>query len=486
MLTESTLSHQTVKESKGSSTKSDLDISLLQSFLFQRKLDEILEDVFTDPRDSSHSYTLTSLLKYPLSIFFFRLGSKNKFFTESTAKDSSIEGVASFMGQDVKSIPCPKTVDNFLDGIPAEQFNEAMCQWFDRTRKTKIFFNHEEMLPFGRYQLNFDAVYPYTHKKAHKCKDGSACPYCLKRESKDKKTGEIKNTYWVHGYLVASFVFAGGMTIPIWVHPLKTIQQPSEGEASSTYKGKDKLKQESEQVAFKEVLRVIRQRFPNLKIDVQSDSIQATKPALKVIQEENCGYGIVRKETCLPKAIGEKFDELHSSSYYKKHCYHSKTIIIAAKKKGHEDTHIFREYWWCNGMDLDDDLKPNVIRFKEKVTKGSEIKKEYKCEWLDSKRISKRNACKIVIKNRRHWEEEDLFNTVEMRGFNLRHNYSRDPLIGVKWHMMLFFAFAIIELFHFSDVCLRQRGIRSVTAFFTGMFHEIRLLGISLVSKVKI
>jgi len=472
MLTDKPLSSQSSNQNL---IKSDSpDVKLLQSFLSQKKVSKLLGSVFTDKRVKP-IYDSVSLLALILSLFFFRRGSKNHFFTEVNSSKNSISSMAKFIGHNMDSLPAPQTVDNFLEQIPLQEFNEAMCSWFENTRKSKIFFNHEEMLPFGRYQLNFDAVYPYTHKKAHKNKNGDSCPYCLKRESKDKKTGDIIKTHWIHGYLVASFIFTGGMTIPIWVHPIRA-EQSGEAHSKKTV-SQENLKQECESVAFKEVLKNIRKRFPNLKMDIQTDSLYGNRPNLRFIEKERCGYGIVRKENCLPKALGSKFEELQSLKYYQRNCRHEECIHLPPKNKKRQGSYILKEYQWCNRMDLGDGLSTNLIKFKE-ITINIDSGKEtvYKCEWLESQKISAKNAHKIVDKNRSHWREEDLFNTLENRGFNLRHNYSRDPLIGVKWHMLLFFAFGITEVFQRSDICLKKRGKRSFLAFMKGMFHEIRLM----------
>jgi len=58
---------------------------------------------------------------------------------------------------------------------------------------------------------------------------------------------------------------------------------------------------------------------------------------------------------------------------------------------------------------------------------------------------------------RARWEVEDLFNTLKNRGFNLKHDYSRDPRSCFNWQGLALFAFGVFELFRFSEA-VRKRG----------------------------
>ena len=99
----------------------------------------------------------------------------------------------------------------------------------------------------------------------------------------------------------------------------------------------------------------------------------------------------------------------------------------------------------------------NVLRFCEIRTKEGKNTESYKCEWLFSWRLSA-NSCEIAVRQARsRWEIEDLFNTLKNRGYNLRHDYSRNPRSCFNWQGIALLAFGIFELFRFSEA-VRQRG----------------------------
>jgi len=54
-------------------------------------------------------------------------------------------------------------------------------------------------------------------------------------------------------------------------------------------------------------------------------------------------------------------------------------------------------------------------------------------------------------------EIEDLFNSLKNRGFNLNHDYSRNPRSCFNWQGLSLLAFGIFELFRFSEA-VKQKG----------------------------
>ena len=98
-----------------------------------------------------------------------------------------------------------------------------------------------------------------------------------------------------------------------------------------------------------------------------------------------------------------------------------------------------------------------VLRFFETRTKEGKETETYKCEWLLSWRLSAK-TCELAARHARlRWEIEDLFNSAKNRGYNLKHDYSRDPRSCFNWQGLLLFAFGIFELFRFSEA-VQQRG----------------------------
>jgi hypothetical protein len=67
---------------------------------------------------------------------------------------------------------------------------------------------------------------------------------------------------------------------------------------------------------------------------------------------------------------------------------------------------------------------------------------------MDCKRENyKKNVALKSARARLRWEEEDQFNTAECRGFNMRHDYSRNPTAQMTWVVILNIAIGLQHLF---------------------------------------
>ena len=261
------------------------------------------------------------------------------------------------------------------------------------------------------------------------------------------KGTEHEKVRWVHNTLVFCFVFMGGLKVPIYRHPIHAKQVVNVESASE-----DKHKQECELVALKAALPIVRGAFPKMKIVFLLDGLYANRPVIRLMKDHKCGYIIVRKDGCL-KSLADDCDGQAKLTNHRKNC-------IKKCQTVHQGWVIEQKYEWFNsadlGKDLKDDLTTNVLRFYETRMKDGKTK-SYKCEWLFSWRHSAKNCEASVRQARIRWEEEDLFNTLKNRGFNLNHDYSRSPCSFSIWQGIAFFAFGIFELFRFSEA-VKQKG----------------------------
>lgn len=126
--------------------------------------------------------------------------------------------------------------------------------------------------------------------------------------------------------------------------------------------------------------------------------------------------------------------------------------------------------------------KLNLIRFKEKVlNKSGETKSCYKGEWIVSWRLKKNNCAGSAMIGRLRWDEEDLFNTAENRGLNMRHDYSRNFNTQVIWAILIMLAMTISECFlHLRPIAKSKRG-RSIMNFMRDLFSQLKHITKSLI-----
>lgn len=425
---------------------------LLERFGWKKLIDKHL----TDPRNNP-VHSLQTIITTVLANCLFLCGSQNAFHTTARKTEEQEENVAHFVESETGKLPDEKTIDSVMKEIDYDDCNKILMDLFEKVRESKLFFNHPELIPDDEYHFAFDAETIHTYKPGcdHDCEN---CPFCLKR-TRDK------SIWYLHTVLVVSFVSPGGFKLPIYVHPIKA-EAVKDKESSSD----DAHKQQCELSAFKIVSKIIRNRFPRLKICLLLDSLYANGPVFDICEELNFNFFIVRKNGSM-KTVGEDCDGLINLPTHKKENHLFEGY--------HDGKGNFKEmtYDFFNEVDYHGH-KINIIRFEEvrdTINKSGEPETETTCwEWIVKETITKKNVVKKSARARLRWEEEDQFNTAECRGFNMRHDYSRNPTAQMAWVVILNIAIALEHLFIYNTNSVKLRKKMSIMGFMKDLFHEIR------------
>ena len=354
------------------------------------------------------------------------MGSKHAFHQESRSTEEAEAAIAKFVGISSEKLPVTRTIDDVLKRLDCEEMNVVLMQVFEVLRKDKLFASHPELIPGRAYHLAIDAecTHKYTPNSSH---NPATCPFCLKRQRGEE-------VLFLHMHVVASIVCPGSLRIPIYVYPIHAKSLDCKETDSQ-----EKFKQECELAAFPVVLGKIRERFPKLNFCILVDSLYANAPAIKILQKHHMEFMIVRKNGSM-STVGKDCDGLMQLQEHKAACQTEENLTTGGKK-------IKRSYCFFNKLDYQD-LKINLLRFEERVfdEDGNEISYVY-WEWIVSFRITKSNVFLTASRGRMRWLEEDLFNTLKNRGFNIRHDYSRDSTAQVVWTILIMLAFVITEFF---------------------------------------
>lgn len=438
-------------------------ITMLKLFLERKHFSRHVEQTIPDHRNQELiTYTKQSIMMAALTIFLLRMESGNAYDVASHDVDDKYakSNIAKFIDAPEDRAPVIKTLEKFMKRLDEKALNNLMIAFFKDLLKSKFFKQQPELMPGDFFLLAGDCVHLHTYDHPHHVdsEGNNDCPFCLKRVY--NKGTEKETIRWLHTTLVFTFVFFGGLKIPVYRHPIHARQLSEQMEFFS----EDSYKQECEIVALKTALPVIREAFPRMKLVLNLDGLYANRPVIRLLKKFCCGYIIVRKEKCFP-TLGKHCDKLSELPTYKKNC-------VKKTKMTEDQIQIERKYEWFNGTDLGDsegDLKTNVLRFHEKRMKNGEVllnskgkPEQYQCEWLFSWMLSAKN-CQLAIEQARlRWEEEDLFNTLKNRGFNLRHDYSRSPHSLFNWQGLSLFAFGIFELFRFSEAVEKRVDLAQV------------------------
>jgi len=431
---------------KNEDTQLDL-ITVLKQFLERKHISQHIENTIPDRRNQDLiTYSKQSIMMCALAIFLFRMNSGNKFDDKSHDKDEKYSEInmAKFIDSSVEDTPVIKTIEKFLTNLKENSINDLMIAFFKDLQHSKFFTQHPQIMPGDFFLLAADCVHTHTYEHPHHLdvNGNNDCDCCLKRIY-NKKT-ENEKVKWLHNTLVFSFIFMGGLKIPIYSYPIHAKQIVNLENASD-----NDHKQECELVALKMALPIIREAFPRMKIVLLLDGLYANRPVIRLAEKNRCGFIIVRKEATLP-SLAKECDERSVEANHKKNC-------VKKSQRLHQGWHIEQKYEWFNTKYLGEEAYVNVLRFCEIRTKEGKNTESYKCEWLFSWRLSA-NSCEIAVRQARsRWEIEDLFNTLKNRGYNLRHDYSRNPRSCFNWQGIALLAFGIFELFRFSEA-VRQRG----------------------------
>ncbi len=437
-----------LRPSKSGEVKLEL-ITILKKFVEIKGVYQHIEETISDNRNQDLiTYSKQSIMLSALALFLFRMASGNNYdvITHDDDEKYSKTNMAKWIGAPEDRVPVIKTIEKFLKNLDEKSVNDLMIAFFQSLQKSKFFHQHPQIMPSHFFLLSADCVHTHTYNQPHHTDEhgNNDCNCCLKRVY-DKGT-ENKKTRWLHHTLVFCFVFMGGLKIPIYHYPIHAKQVVNVESASE-----DKHKQECELVALKVALPMIRQAFPKMKIVLLLDGLYANRPMIRLAKDHRCEYIIVRKDGCLT-SLGEDCDGQAKLANHKKN-------YTKRSQTPHRGDFIERKYEWFNSVDIGEgveDLTTNVLRFWETRTKDGETK-SYKCEWLFSWKLSATTCESSARQARTRWQEEDVFNTLKNRGFNLKHDYSRDPSSIFNWQGLALFSFAIFELFRFSEA-VKRRG----------------------------
>lgn len=418
-------------------------------FLQKIRLKNAINKTIHDPRCGHCEYPLSTIILSAFETVLFRLTSKNAFKTLSHSPTACSEALAVIFQNDVYTIPDTKTIDDVLSRISPEEMNELNFALFETLVRSKFFLNHSSFIPNLTFYLAIDgeAVHTYRPESSH---NPESCPYCLKREHKSGKAN------FHHIDVVASIVCPGKIKLPIYSYRVHAVSPEEKLELKKL--SDQKFKQECEEKTLPHILEAIRKRFPRLSFHVLLDALYANGPVIKTVSGCKMGYTIVFKQKQL-STIREECQCLEKTpKFVKKH--------HAAKKQNQFGREILQQCKWYDSVDYKG-LKINVIYFDEKEKNNTHW------DWLTSQALTIHNIFNVIKGGRLRWQEEDLFNTFETRGFDIHHDYSRNPDTQVIWAKLIHIAFFITELFVNSDVILnRFRGNVPIKHFMRTLFDQ--------------
>lgn len=441
-------------QKKNQSPKTSVPSSLSPTLLFTKflrhlKFPSIIEKNLTDPRKGAKIYSLNTLFLCAFSTVAFRQKSKHNFDTLAHHPDIPSESLTTFLYAPEKSIPVTKTIDDVIHRLSHDEVDEVLFSLFETLLRSKFFINHPELIPGGKYFVAIDGetVHTYHEDSSH---NHESCPFCLKRNLKGKLV-------YHHMNVVASVVCPGKVRLPLFlyrVHSKHIIEETM---------SKEGFKQECEFSSLPHLLKSIRTRFPRLSFCFLLDSLYANATAINLLNKYNMEYMIVRKPGSM-RSFGADCDGLMKLHEVKKDQSMTETSV-------EKDVKVVRSCVWLNEVDYQN-LKLNVLRYdEEKQSRG--IVEEHHWEWIMSKPLSKKNALVNAKNARMRWLEEDLFNSLETREYDIHHDYARKGQAQLVWEKIMMIGYFATELFTLTNGVRKALKGMAIKTWMARIFHQL-------------
>lgn len=422
-------------------------IRLLRFILNKLKIRDLLKSHVKDPRTRIDDYELDALLMLALSSHLFRSPSKNNFHLHLKRPCAS-RSVAKFNGIQTEHCPSTRTIDDVVLELNPEQWISILPDIFRNLIRQKIFQLHPEFIPQGEYAVAIDAQVTHTYhdNSQHPC---ALCPHCLKRSRGDK-------IWYLHLDLVASFIAPNGLQIPLLFHRIRA--RPEWGQLSD-----NEWKQECERSAFPSLLKKLRDQFPRLKFCIHLDALYATDPVLSLLNDLKMGFSIVRKAKVL-KTVGADCSGL------KKLCSPLEIVKENSRFQMKQTLHIFNNVVYrkhrLSIIQLDEHAEKKPSKRFAKI-----LFKDTHWEWIVHQKLNRKNASASADSSRIRWKQEDLFNTLQYRGFAIKHDFNRAPNAQIIRTYLILIAYAVSSILNYSTL-----GRRILAGGYTMIFVMKQML----------
>lgn len=376
-----------------------------------------LKNIDISVQDAAQSGLAMFSLKYPSVLSFIR-----------DAKGETVQGANLRSMFQINNVASDTQMRTILDGVETRDFRKSFLKLFSDAQRGGVLKNFEFM--DGKYLAAFDGTGAYSSDKV-------SCDCCMvKVHKKTDKREEYKSYY--HQAVGVSLIH------PHFKQVLPLCPEPIQKKDGST-------KNDCERNATKRVLDDLNTEHPRLPLIMVEDALSANAPHIKKIN--SCGHNyILGVKPGDHKYLFNWINDLDDEDI--KTYSTNRLEGIRVKKK------IVLNFKWRNSVPLNDsssDLLVNFLDFEElthTLDKDGNIIKtsKKKFTWVTDLKITKDNVYKIMTGGRARWRiENEVFNTLKNKGYNLEHNFGHGfKNLCNNFIMLMFLAFLMDQL---QEIC---------------------------------
>ncbi len=397
---------------------------------FFPRFNEWLDNMTDIRRQESTEYSFRTIIWTAIMALVTKRGAKSR-ITNEMRFNNFYKNIKELSGQeDLEKIPHGDTVEYLLMRMEVEEAEGLQGVMIQRLLRNKVFEN--ERL-FQKYHvIAIDGVHEYTFDYPH-------CDKCLVKEDANG------NKQWSHYKSQAVMVTESKLCMPIateWI------------ENEESYD-----KQDCETKAAKRLIKKLRKQYSRLPICVLMDGLFATEPMIEALKEARMEYIIVfkegrcseiynwvmsikeicRKENIIVEKEAEEIPVRNRRTHNEK---------LERSKPKHKTRERVKEtvYTWMSNIEYNETGRIfNVMTCKEVVDKKT------KCDYVwivsDGLNLNEDTVVKLAKTARCRWKiENEIINVQKNGGYNLEHQYSRDPVSMKIWQLIIDIAFIINQL----------------------------------------
>ncbi len=357
--------------------------------------------------------------------------------TRDFNNDNVIEKMANILGyESLEEIPHYDTINNFLKTLEVSELEKIRDYMIRELFKKRSLEKYRLLDKYWCIAIDGSQLFSFNEKH---------CENCLKKEHKNKATGEVEKITYYHTVLEAKLVL-GDMVFSILTEFVE-----NENESVS--------KQDCEINAAKRLMKKLKYKFRKLNICLLGDSLYACNPIYELCNEYKWKFIF-------------RFKEGRARTLWKE--------IQTIKKL--EDDKSSPNLSYVNGVSYKDRLI-NAVDFaeidnRETNNTSSDDKRAKNFVFVTDINLTKRNVLKIVAAGRSRWKiENEGFNNQKNIRYDIEHacclNYQ-----AMKNHYLLVQISDILrQLLEHGSVALKELkvGIKEISSRILESFRRDNL-----------
>ena len=375
-----------------------------------------------DPRHRSY-------IEYGPEILIFSMIMKNicaipsmRNMTEKFNKDECIENVRTVLGYEtLEELPHYDTINNYLRNLETAQLEKLRDYMIGELFRKRSLEKFRLLDKYWCIAVDGTGLFSFTERH---------CEHCLKKEYKNKETGEVERTVYYHHVLEAKLV-AGNMVFSIATEFIENEDENVD-------------KQDCEINAFKRLQVKLKNKYPRLPICLLGDSLYACEPVFEICEKNNWKYLFRFKEGRI-KSVAKEFEILKE--------------MDAEKENG---------CTWINDIGYNSRCV-NLIEAEIETDKGM---KEF--VFITDIRITKRNFNEIVCFGRSRWKIENQgFNNQKTKKYKIEHVNCMDYNAMQNHYLITQIADILRQLFDEGLTIIKdlKKGIKEISSVLLESFR---------------